>query len=103
MKRILAFACALALLTLPVGWASSAEEDGGKEPVWSAGTITEYIEGSLVTVSAPGEKEGELTSLTFTISEDTEIYGEIAVGMKIEIEHTEDQALYIQPAEEEGS
>ena len=43
-----------------------------------------------------------MTGLTFTISGDTEFYGEISVGMKIEIEHTEDQALYIQSAEEEG-
>jgi hypothetical protein len=65
------------------------------------GTVTEYIEGRSISITAPGENEGEEVSLTFVITEETELWGEIEVEKKVEIEHNGDTALYVQLAEEE--
>lgn len=103
MKKGISVLCLFSLLALPLGLATAAEEGGAAEPAWTAGTVTEYFEGNIITIDVPGENEGEVQSLSFTISDETEFYGEIVVGMKVDVEHLGNQALYIQPTEEEDS
>ena len=100
MKKLLAFAVVCALLVLSAGLPLAGAEETEAENEWSAGMVTAMVEGKSITVAVAGEEEGVEDSVTFAVSEETEFYGEIKVGMTVEVEHQGDRALFIQPGEE---
>jgi hypothetical protein len=101
MKKKLFLVGLVALLLAGFALSPAIAVESAEEPVWSAGTVTEYIEGESITIKAPGENEGEEVSVTFVITDETEFYEKVAVGQEVEIEHNGDTALYVQLAKEE--
>ena len=75
-------------------------EEPGEEASWTTGTITEFVEGESLTVAVPGEKDGEETSVTFTLTEETEFYEKVEAGEVVDVEHKENTALYVQITED---
>ena len=76
-------------------------EEGSDEIYLEEGTVVEYLAGEKITIKVQGENEGEETNVDFSITEDTETYGEIAVGVEVEVEYKEEGvALFIGTAGE---
>ena len=100
MKAKMFLLVLVTLLAAGLAPSPAVAQEGSDEPVWSEGTVMQYIEGQSITIKAPGEDGKEEVSLTFVITEETGTWGEIAAEEKVEIEHKDGQALYIQTAEE---
>ena len=78
-------------------------EEGSDETYLEEGMVVEYLADEKITIKVHGENEGEVTSVDFSITEDTETYGEITVGVKVEVEYKEKGvALFIGTVEEES-
>ena len=101
MKKKMFLVGLAALVLVGFSLSPAIAEESAEDSLWSAGTVTEYLEGQSITIKAPGENEGEEVSLTFVITDETEFYEEVAVEQEVEIEHTGDTALYVQLAKEE--
>ena len=94
----------LTILALGLMFAAPAitAEEGSDETYLEEGMVVEYLAGEKITIKVQGEDEGEETNVDFSITEDTETYGEIAVGVKIEVEYKEEGvALFIGTVGEE--
>lgn len=95
LHTLLLVIAALALGPLFTTPGATAQE-GSDEIYLEEGTVVEYLAGEKITIRVPGENEGEETNMDFTITEDTETYGEIVVGVKVEVEYKEEGvALFI--------
>lgn len=95
----------LALLAFGLVFTASGStaEEGSDEIYLKEGTVVEYLEGEKITIKVQGENEGEEMNIGFTLTEDTETYGEIAVGVKVEVEYKEEGvALFVGTVGEES-
>ena len=81
---LLVFAVIAVLLVIAV---PGTAQEGNDEVYVEEGTVVEYLEGEKITIRVPGENEGEEKDIDFSITEDTETYGEIEVGVKVEVEY----------------
>jgi hypothetical protein len=84
MKFILAGLLVCTLFLGQIAYSQAAEE------IYMTGNVTEYKAGKSITIT-----DGEGNSHTFSIFEDTEIYGDIQKNSVVDVEALDDRAGYI--------